>query len=76
MQSSHQNSSEVARILQQIEEEYVAARRGLTGLAECARHAFITARMENIGRLHERLQVLVGDQAMPLLCARLEREGD
>ena len=76
MQTGHQNSSEVARILQQIDLEYQAARRGLTGLAECARHAFITARMENIGRLHAQLQGLVGEQAMPLLYARLERVGD
>ena len=37
--------SEVAQILQQIEAEYIAAQRGLTGLAEGATHEAITARM-------------------------------
>jgi hypothetical protein len=45
--------SEVAQILQQIEAEYIAAQRGLTGLAEGATHEAISARMENLGKLHE-----------------------
>ena len=73
---SQVNQSEVARVLAQIEAEYDAAQRGLTGLAECARHAAITARMENIGRLHEHLHTLVGDQSIPLVYDRLERIGD
>ena len=47
------NHSEVARLLAQIEAEYIAATRGLLGLAATATHEAITARMENLGRLHE-----------------------
>lgn len=55
--------SEVARLRQQIEMEYEAAERGLYGFAEgAAQHAFITARMENIGTCFEELQGLVGPQ--------------
>ena len=47
--------SEVAHILRRIEIEYTAAQRGLTGLAQSARHAAITARMEHMGLLHKDL---------------------
>ena len=43
------NKSEVARLMQRIDEEYEAAERGLSGLAQVAQHEFITARMERIG---------------------------
>ncbi len=66
------NQSQVARLLNQIEAEYIAAQRGLTGLAESARHAAINARMENIGKLHENLHVMVGDSAHRLVAACLE----
>ena len=64
--------SEVARLLNQIENEYTAAQRGLTGLAESARHAAITARMERMGQLHQSLHAIVGDDATRLLAERLE----
>lgn len=67
-----QNRSEVAHLLNQIEAEYVAAQRGLTGFAETAKHATITACIENIGRLHDHLRALVGDNAIRLLAERLE----
>lgn len=54
------NRSEVARLLRQIDMEYEAVERGLTGLAEVARYEFIIARMETIGRYHEKLQGVVG----------------
>ena len=57
----HDSKSEVARLLNQIEVEYLAAQRGLTGFAESAKHKFITARMEHMGQLHEHLRVLVGE---------------
>lgn len=57
-----ENKSEVARLLQRIDLEYEAAQRGLTGVAMVARHKFITARMEAIGRYHSALQELVGEQ--------------
>ncbi len=54
--------SEVARIRQQIADEYVAATYGLTGLAlGTPRHEFITARMENMRRCQEQLNALVGE---------------
>jgi hypothetical protein len=52
--------------------EYLAAQRGLTGFAESARHAAITARLENMGKLHEDLRALVGDDAIRLLAEHLE----
>jgi hypothetical protein len=64
--------SEVAQILQQIEAEYIAAQRGLTGLAEGATHEAISARMENLGKLHEHLRAVVGDDATRLMSERLE----
>jgi hypothetical protein len=66
------NHSEVARILQQIETEYRAATSGLTGLAQCAKHAAITARMEHLGMLHHDLQAIVGNNATRLIAERLE----
>jgi len=64
--------SEVAQLLVQIEAEYLAAQCGLTGFAESARHAAITTRMENLGRLHEHLRAMVGDDATRLMAERLE----
>ena len=59
---SEENRSEVARLMRQIELEYEAAQRGLTGYAEVAKHAFITARLEKIGEHHASLQQLIGEQ--------------
>jgi len=67
-----ENTSEVAHILIQIETEYRAAQYGVTGFAEGARHEAITARMEKVGRLHEDLRALVGNDAIRLLVERLE----
>ncbi len=64
--------SAVAQLLSRIESEYVAAQRGLSGFAESAKHAAITARMENLGQLHEDLRAIVGDDAMRLMAERLE----
>jgi hypothetical protein len=67
-----ENASDVARLLKQIQEEYESGQQALHGLAlGAAQHAFITARMENIGRLHEQLQELIGDGAMALIVANL-----
>jgi hypothetical protein len=68
------NQSEVAQLRQQIAEEYQAAKWGLIGLASGAsHHAFITAKMERMGRYHERLITLVGsEQATRLLAETLE----
>lgn len=57
-----ENKSEVARLMRRIDEEYEAAERGLSGLAQVAQHEFITARMERIGEHYEDLQQLVGEE--------------
>ncbi|MDQ2904418.1 MAG: hypothetical protein M3Y81_12790 [Chloroflexota bacterium] len=54
--------STVAQLRKQIEAEYVAAQRGLEGLAAVARHEFITAKMENMDCYHRQLVGLVGEE--------------
>ena len=73
-----ENKSEVARIKRQIELEYEAAQRGMYGFATGAgKHAFITARMENMGRCHEQLVTLVGErEATKVLAQALEQAGN
>ncbi|MBA2678889.1 MAG: hypothetical protein H0U76_10920 [Ktedonobacteraceae bacterium] len=67
-----ENKSEVARLLQQIQEEYEAAQRGLLGLAEGkARHEFISKRFENMSNTHERLKELVGPDGAIALVATI-----
>lgn len=74
MSTSEENKSEVARLLAQISAEYEAAQRGLTGLAYgSAKHAFITARMENMGQLHSQLQDIVGESAIALVAEALNK---
>jgi hypothetical protein len=51
----------------------MAAKLGLEGLSYgTSRHSFITARMENMGILHEQLQDLVGDEAIALITETIE----
>ncbi len=70
-------NSEVADIRDLIAREYLAAKWGLVGLAYgTARHAFITARVEQVGARHQQLQELVGDQATPLIAETLEHLPD
>ena len=69
------NQSEVTRILNQIREEYEAATRGLSGPSQgTCQHTFITARMENMGKLHEELRTVAGDGAMALMRDTLDRK--
>ncbi len=56
------SNSTVARLRKQIEAEYLAAQRGLEGLAAVARHEYITAKMENMDRCHQQLAKLVGEE--------------
>ena len=66
-----ENPSEVARLLQRIQQEYDAAQNALTGLAQgSARHEFITAKMENMGHYHEQLAQHVGSQHAAMLVAQ------
>ena len=68
-----ENQSEVARLMQRIEEEYTAPQRALSGLAVgMATHQFITARMENIGRCHQQLRALVGEEAIMLVAQAIQ----
>ncbi|MDQ2884503.1 MAG: hypothetical protein M3Y39_00260 [Chloroflexota bacterium] len=72
MLGAHEQRSEVARLLSQIGEEYEAAQRGLSGLSYgTSQHDFITARMENMGQLHNQLQSLVGDVAIAMIADQL-----
>ena len=72
MLKSHDQRSEVARLLSQISLEYEAAQRGLMGLSYgMSQHDFITARMENMGQLHSQLQLLVGDVAIEMVVDQL-----
>lgn len=67
------NKSEVAWLMQRIEEEYIAAQRALSGLAVgMTKHQFITARMEHIGRCHQQLHALVGEEAIVLVAQAMQ----
>jgi len=73
MSDVNMQRSEVARLLDQIREEYESAMRGLSGLAQgTSRHSFITTRMENMGKLQTQLDELIGDNAIALVVNCLE----
>jgi len=76
--NTHENASDVARLLRQIDEANEAARRALYGLAAgIARHDIISAKMEYIGQCHEQLAELIGkDEAIALVCQVIEQSGD
>jgi len=72
MLGAEEQRSEVAQLLSQISEEYEAAQRGLSGLSSgSSRHDFITARMENMGRIHTQLHSIVGDAAIAMIADQL-----
>ena len=71
----NENASEIARLRQQIEEQLVAMRRGLSGLSDgSTRHAFITARMERIGAYQNGLTDQLGERAADRLLYNLYNE--
>lgn len=73
MSNINAQHSEVARLLNQIKEEYEAAMQGISGLAQgISRHSFITTRMENMGKLQSQLDELIGDNAIALVVNCLE----
>jgi hypothetical protein len=78
MGSTHENHSEVARLLMQIRAEYQAAQCGLSGLSSGgARHDFIAAKTENIGKCHEELVELVGsEQAISIIAQTIWSPAD
>ncbi len=56
-----ENKSEITRLRNQIEAEYVVAQRGLQGHAIVSRHQFITTQMENMERYHRQFVGIVGE---------------
>jgi hypothetical protein len=57
------HGSDVARLLQLISLEYQSAQQGLYGLAAgTSKHDFITARVEAMERMRQRVIDLVGDE--------------
>lgn len=74
MPEPRENKSEVARILEEISLEYEAAYRSVHGfVAGVGKHQFITARMENMGNLHSKLQEIVGDSAIEMVAETLSK---
>src|SRR6266568_3157392 len=73
-EQTRMEQSAIARLLQQIDLEYSAARAALNEPAlGFARHDFISARMERMALCHEELSIHVGDQeASRLLIERME----
>jgi hypothetical protein len=61
-QCESSGKSEVARLVQQIEEEYAAARRGLHEYATVGRHEIITNRFNKAGQYIDQLAQLVGEK--------------
>ena len=41
--------------------------------AGAGKHEFITARMENVGRLHDKLHAIVGDDAIAMVAETLNK---
>jgi hypothetical protein len=64
------NQSEVARLREQIAQEYQAAESGLLGLASVARHRFIEARMHMIEGYRQQLTTLVGEKEAATILAQ------
>lgn len=71
------NKSDVARLLEQVGNEYTSAQQALYGLSEgSARHQFISARYDRIGELQGDLGKLVGhDDAARLIVEQLDKSG-
>ncbi len=72
-----EHDSEVARLLARFRAEYEAAQYGLSGLAfGTSQHKFITAKMENMWKVHAELHELVGDTAMAMIAEDLNQLPD
>jgi len=68
MLDPHEQHSEVAHLLAQIDSEYEAAQQGLVGLAQgVSQHHFITRRTERIAELYSQLHCLVDDKEIALI---------
>ena len=65
--------SEIAQIRETIAREYMAAKWGLTGLAQgTAKHEFISTRMERIEEGRKALEAFVGAEAIALIAQTLD----
>lgn len=73
--SQENNKSEVARIRAQIAAESESAQRAMSDPAIVAKHEFITARMENMSRLHDRLKE-IDENATEFLVETLQASAD
>jgi hypothetical protein len=58
----HMSQSEIARLRRQIQDEYVAAHRGLHEYATVAKHEIITNRFNQAGQYTDQLAQLVGEE--------------
>jgi len=77
MLEMEKHDSEVAHLLARFCAEYEAAQRGLSGLAfGTSQHKFITAKMENMWKVHAELHSLVGDTAMAMIAEQLNQLPD
>jgi len=77
MLEMEKHDSEVARLLARFCDEYEAAQQGLSGLAfGTSQHKFITAKMENMWKVHAELHSLVGDTAMAMIAEELNQLSD
>lgn len=69
-----QNKSEIAFLMELFDLERQSAQWALTGMAESAKHAFITRRMERMGYIQEQLADLVGeDESKRLVLEVMEK---
>ncbi len=74
MNSNSNSNSVIARLKKQIDAEAQAAQLAMHGPAQgISKHQFITARMERMGRLHEKLKSLIGDEADYYLISAMEK---
>jgi molecular chaperone GrpE (heat shock protein) len=77
MLEMEKHDSEVARLLARFRAEYEAAQWGLSGIAfGTSQHKFITAKMENMWKVHAELHDLVGDTAMAMIAEDLNQVSD
>ena len=75
MSDNENSKSEVARLRQQIKDEYASVQQALHGPAIVGQHKFITTHMENMGKHHEQHKDLVGDEkAVQFLIEVMEDE--
>jgi hypothetical protein len=69
-----ESKSALQRLMQQIDAEIAASKLAIYGFVQGnARHAFINERMDRIGGYQEQLQALIGDDALPVIIAKIDQ---